>query len=106
MLPVGDGLIRPVSGLFITIGRSGERKSATDDLAMRAVRIREEEKRTVYAIEHRAWQDAHEAWEVERKSILSKKGEKDAKRADLEALGAEPEAPLVPILVMAEPTIE
>jgi hypothetical protein len=105
-LPIGNGAVRPVSGNFLTVGRSGERKSATDEQAMPAVKARETDLRALHKIEHKAWKDIHDAWEAGRRQILAGKGDKVSKRADLQALGDEPEPPLTPILVMEEPTIE
>lgn len=112
-LPIGNGAVRPVSSLFLTVGKSGERKSGTDDLAMRAVKGHEARLRTSWELDAKAHKLAHDAWEAERRSILgsgrSKKGNKidrAGREADLCALGDEPLAPLAPIMTMAEPTIE
>jgi putative DNA primase/helicase len=40
-LPIGRGEIKPVSLYFITIGQSGERKSATDSQMMSSIKARE-----------------------------------------------------------------
>lgn len=113
-LPINGGLVHPTSGLFVTVGRSGERKSATDTPAMRAVREREADLRMAYEVEMKAFKIEHDAWEAERRSIMSasggrdsgKKSDKLTREVDLRALGPEPLPPLAPILVMAEPTIE
>jgi putative DNA primase/helicase len=105
-LPFGNGSVRPVSNYLVTVGRSGERKSATDELVMRPVYAHEAQLRVLYDIELKAWRDAHDAWESARRAILASKGDAISKKADLEALGDEPEHPLTPIMTMEEPTIE
>jgi hypothetical protein len=53
------------------------------------------------------YRNAHDAWEAERKAILSKKGDSaETRRAKLDALGREPAAPKSPILILQEPTVE
>lgn len=112
-LPIGAGSVRPVSSLFLTVGRSGERKSATDDIAMRAVKAHEAGLRTTWEIDAKAHKNAHDAWEAERKGILGSKPsakqsnvDRVSREADLRAMGDEPQPPLLPIMTMAEPTIE
>ena len=54
-----------------------------------------------------SWRNRHDLWDTERKRTLGEK-EKDrtAREADLNALGAEPEAPPLPIVVTPDPTVE
>ena len=105
-LPIGGGVQRPVSEFYLTVGRSGERKSATDEQAMPAVRAREAQLREDFDKQMKVWRDRHDAWEAARRKILLGKGDATSKRADLARLGDEPERPLTPIIVMEEPTIE
>jgi hypothetical protein len=112
-LPIGRGVSRPVSSLFLSIGKSGERKSGTDELAMRAVKEHEANLRASWVHDIKAHKLALDAWEAERKSILgsrkSKTGrplDRASREAELRALGDAPVAPLAPIMIMAEPTIE
>lgn len=105
-LPIGAGSTRPVSGFFITVGRSGERKSANDEQIGKALKSREAELRQIHDAEMKIWRNAHDAWEAARKAILAGKGDKASKDVDLRALGDEPEKPLAPIIVMEEPTVE
>ena len=105
-LPIGAGSIHPVSGFFITIGRSGERKSASDEQIAKALKAREGDLRQLYDAEMKNWRNEHDAWEASRKAILGTKQDKVAKEVDLRALGDEPAKPLEPIIVMEEPTVE
>jgi hypothetical protein len=105
-LPIGAGSTRPVSGFFITVGRSGERKSASDQQIGKALKSREAELRQIHDAEMKIWRNEHDAWEAARKAILAGKQDKVAKEVDLRALGDEPEKPLAPIIIMEEPTVE
>ncbi len=48
-LPRGGGKGRPLSGFFVTVAATGERKSSVDNIALVPVRQREEVLRTQYA---------------------------------------------------------
>lgn len=97
----------PASLFLLTVAQSGERKSACDRLAMRGVRAFEgqlaEARRTDLAI-HRNRLEIREAL----RTVIVKGAKKDpiGAQADLDALGVEPEAPLFPAIVSAEPTVE
>ena len=105
-LPIGAGSTRPVSRFFITVGRSGERKSASDEQIGKALKSREAELRQIHDAEIKVWRNEHDAWDAARKAILAGKQDKVAKDVDLRALGDEPEKPLAPIIIMEEPTVE
>jgi hypothetical protein len=103
-LPTGER--KPCSLYLLTIAESGERKTACDTWALRGVREREEQLRERYDTDRPAWQNDHDAWTKTRAEILSKQKGHDAKRRTLDELGPEPAAPLVPMLLMSEPTFE
>ena len=97
----------PASLFLMTIAESGERKSTADRLAMRGVRAFEEDLRCAFASEQTAYEDSLAVYEAERKRILgSRKGDVVSKRADLQAIGPKPFAPLRPHVVAGAPTIE
>lgn len=97
----------PASLFLLTVAESGERKSTADRLAMRGVRDHEADLRADYDIQRDNWRDSHDLWKATRAKILAdKKADAAAKRADLQALGPEPPAPLKPHLVASAPTIE
>lgn len=103
-----SGSVEPLSLWHVSIGASGERKSAADHWALR-------EHVEFERVEAEAWRLAmadHEiemsAWKVaERIASQTGKG-KDAAaiRKALHDLGASPEAPLLPWLLLSEPTME
>lgn len=97
----------PASLFLLTVAESGERKSTADRLAMQGVRDFEADLRTDYDIQRDLWRDAHEVWKATRAKIVAdKKADAAAKRADLQALGPEPPAPIKPHIVASAPTIE
>lgn len=100
----------PLSLYCLTVARSGERKSATDKLLMAGLRTFERDQAGEYRDDLQAWKNAHAIWKVNYDQVmggLKKKGaNRDALKADLEALGAEPPAPLSPNLTATEPTLE
>jgi Protein of unknown function (DUF3987) len=52
-LPIGRGEIKPVSLYFITVGKSGERKSATDSQVMSSIKAREQDLNLKYKVRPR-----------------------------------------------------
>lgn len=97
----------PVSEFFITVGESGERKSATDDCALSPHYFRQRELMEK-AAKKRADHDAdHLAWKRARDEALSQKNEgREAKKKAVKAVGDEPRMILAPILLTTEPTYE
>ncbi|GAB5447175.1 YfjI family protein [Gymnodinialimonas sp.] len=105
------GGFAPVSLYCLTIARSGERKSATDKLLMAGLREFEREASTAYQQDVTAWENAAEIYKSDRAQVMAgfkkaKGTERAATQADLEALGGEPSAPLLPNLTATEPTLE
>lgn len=101
----------PTSLYLLTIARSGERKSSCDAPLLSALRDHEREQATAQVNAFEGWQNAHALWKGERERILAgaKRGQGEmrvAARADLEALGPEPEAPLPADRTVTEPTLE
>jgi hypothetical protein len=107
VLPVSGGLSSPISCYFLSIALSGERKSATDNAALRPVREREEELSSAYKNEYADYVNAIEAWTAQRKHINNaRKGTWQDRKSQLDRLGSEPRKPLSPILRCSEPTLE
>jgi hypothetical protein len=104
-LPTGHA--RPVSGYFVSVAASVERKSAVDHEALRPVREREAALRKTDDAELLDYENAKEAWEVARKAATkAAKGDRVRIKMALDALGSSPLPPLVPILTCTEPTYE
>jgi hypothetical protein len=97
----------PLSSYYVSVAATGERKSAVDHEALWPVRKREAVLRESYTTEVLAHQNASDAWNAARKAAVRRgKGDRDAIRAALDALGPAPAAPLKPILTAPEPTYE
>lgn len=107
MLPIGQGQPRPLSLYLISIGASGERKSACDAEAMWQIRRREEALREQHECNNFSYSNERAAYDRARKiAEQAGKGDRAAIRAALDALGPEPIPPLVPMLTCPEPTYE
>ena len=103
-LPYGQS--RPLSLFCLTIAASGDRKTSADLEAIVPVRMRERQLRDAFEPLAKDHAIALGAWRGQRQQIERQKAELEMRRADLEALGPEPEAPIKPILTLAESTAE
>jgi hypothetical protein len=104
LLPIGSsGQAKPTSDNFITLGDTGERKTACDVEALWPVRKREISLREGYDADLAAYEIKRAAWDKAREKAL-----KDGKGIEsaLGALGPPPAPPLIPMLTCPEPTYE
>ena len=98
---------RPLTGLFVSVLDSGERKSAVDRLAVRAAYELEAGFRDAARADAAAYANAKEAWDACRADAKKKaKGNKAALVAAFECIGPEPRPPAHPMLLVADPTPE
>jgi hypothetical protein len=103
-LPYGEP--RPLSGYYLAIAESGERKTACDSLAGTPVKARERELDGSFKIQFAEYKATLAAHEAEWKSAEREKLGREARKARLIALGERPLPPPQPILICAEPTYE
>ena len=107
-----DGREFPLSENFLTLGVSGERKTAVDRIALEPHRLHEKQMRDVYREDVKAFQSEKRAYDasVQKAMKSDKKGESKATAQDfLKAFndqGIEPIAPLEPFLLVEEPTYQ
>ncbi len=102
-----DGRVTPLSLFCITVGESGERKSAVDTLALGPVRRFQSNLSRQYEQDRLRYRNAQDAYEKERNRILGdRKKSLESKTAALDALGPPPDIPLVPVLVTDDVTYE
>ena len=97
----------PVSLFGLTIAKSGERKSSSDKELIAPVHQFQKGLGDDYRESQTSYQIDQSIWETRHRDIL--KGAKknpDGTRADLMALGAVPDAPLLPVILASEPTLE
>jgi hypothetical protein len=99
-----DGRREPLSLWHVTVGESGERKSAADGWALRAHREHERERWEAYRHEQAEHEIELSAYKAATRHAEGKKG--TAIRDALAALGTPPEPPLSPLLLLSEPTLE
>ena len=101
-----DGRVHPLSENFLTIAESGERKTTTDDAALKAHDGVVLERCDQYEAEGITHANDIELFAEARKKIMRSKKSEDMKRMELKELGKEPEAPIEPLDIVEEPTYE
>lgn len=102
-----NGRPTPTSLFLVTVAGTGERKSAADGEALWPVAKYEGKLRQTYRASLRVYETAHAAYQSARTRALAKAGSDPAAgRAALTALGPEPFPPLVPMVLVPEPTLE
>jgi hypothetical protein len=107
VLPIGDHRAKPVSGYFISIAETGERKTESDHQAMPSVRAREKQLRDEYDTKRESYVNEKLAWDKARdEAVKQGKGNRLAIKATLDKIGPPPIAPLEPMLTSTEPTFE
>ena len=100
-----DGRRELLSLWHLTIGVSGERKSACDQLALRAHREQERAALDQYATAKALHDVELMAYETAAKSVTKSK-DADTIHHELSKLGQPPAPPLKPLLLVGSPTIE
>lgn len=102
-----SGQATPLSIFALSIAKSGERKSTVDRRLMTPVREVEKALSKEHQDDTASWRNKLDIWAALRADILKKAKKGNVESAvDLEALGPEPEGPLMPQLVASEPTFE
>ena len=102
------GMDHPNSNFFVTIAKSGERKSTVDALALRAVREFEKQESIEYETKYDEYKAEKEAHEAVKKQITSSKNRKKSQADIADELMelTEPRPPRRPIIVFENPTFE
>jgi hypothetical protein len=101
------GQKRPTSIFAITVAESGDRKSSADELAARAIGIRQKALREQHESAFLDYQNDKTSYEKSKESVVKKhKGDRYALKRELNVLGQPPRVPLEPHLIAADPTIE
>ncbi|RJP75714.1 MAG: DUF3987 domain-containing protein [Candidatus Zixiibacteriota bacterium] len=113
LLPIGEGDSRPLSLYLITVAGSSDRKSTADSQALKVVKDHEAELEMRHHQEMQEYE--REKWVYEKKKGAIVKARKDDEVDNCVAaisqeikrqIGDPPNLPLVPYLVVQEPTIE
>ena len=101
-----DGRVSPLSDFFLTLGESGERKSAVDAWALAQVRERQRALMAKYRTERDEFEQAALVYDAHAKRVLAdKKLSSEAKQARL-AETQRPTAPMMPLFIVSEPSTE
>jgi hypothetical protein len=103
-----SGSVEPLSLWHVSIGASGERKSAADKWALFAHYEYERAEAEAWRLAMVSHEIEMSAWKAAERiaSTSNKKQGAEAIRKALHDLGAPPEAPLLPWLMLSEPTME
>tara|TARA_Y100000294_G_C8553051_1_gene336143 strand:- start:300 stop:1820 length:1521 start_codon:yes stop_codon:yes gene_type:complete len=101
-----DGRVSPASNFFISIGESGERKSAVDREALKPHVDYQEELRINHKNQLKVYHREAEAYKKAKDGVLRKSKGFDENLRALENLGDEPVSPLLPFVISEEPTYE
>jgi hypothetical protein len=103
--PVGR---KPLTGLFVSIAESGERKSACDSLALKPVLEIERKWQAAYKEQVQTYLNSKKVWETARTEATNKTKAKGstAMLQALDELGFEPKPPPSPMLLVENATEE
>ncbi|MEQ1707794.1 MAG: YfjI family protein [Terricaulis sp.] len=104
MHPMGKPI--PISLMLVTVAESGERKSTADTLALEGIEQAARDAEQSYKIAYACWRNACDANDAARAAAKKKGKECDAIRKALDAIGADPPAPLHPRRVVSDPNYE
>lgn len=92
-----DGRVIALSLFFISVAESGERKSAIDDIALSSILKWQSQLWSVYREERKIYEAKLEQWNSSKKDKSTQKTLEEK---------PEPEAPIMPIIIIEEPTYE
>jgi hypothetical protein len=101
-----DGRIIPLSENFLSVGESGERKTAVDTEVLRPHRAHEKFLRDQYEAKLLDHEDDLAAYKKAREEALKKAKARAEKKLALAALGDPPDEPLLPVFITEEPSYE
>ena len=101
-----DGRRRPVSEYFLSVGGTGERKTAIDEAALAPHRIHDRELYDNYQIEIELYEVDLDIWNSQKKDLKSSGLSPEDFKSALRGLGPKPHPPLLPFMFTSEPTVE
>jgi len=103
------GQERPVGVYLVTLASSGDRKSTSDNEALRGVSEYEKLLRAKYEVDYPDFCAREAAYIAEKRRIESTRKsayKREDRLRDLKELGAKPEKPIHPIITVADTTLE
>lgn len=99
----------PLSMFFLTVGASGERKSAIDDVVLGAAKAQERADMEAYQVAKEAYESDLDAWKTAAdgaKKGAGKGATKDSVKRAVESVGTRPTPPVMPLRFVTDPTVE
>jgi len=108
VLPFGGGTVRPTSLFLVSVAASGDRKSAVDGALGWAIEKHERNLADAASIARADYDNAMEGWNASRMAAKQEAKGRNASAiaAALNDVGAQPMAPLDPMIICSEPTLE
>ncbi len=98
---------RPLSLFLVTVAATGERKSSADNFAIMPIKKFEKKLRDTYEVDLPDYRNAKRAFDVALANAEKKcKGDRHEIELALKAIGDEPTPPLLPHLILDEPSLE
>lgn len=100
-----DGRVHPLSLFILTVAESGDRKSAVEKIVLKPIQSFEKAMFKDYSHQIKSYKDNLDIWKIQRGSIL-KDSDSEKIKSQLRQLDNEPTPPLLPHLLLEEPTYE
>ena len=98
------GSTQPVSCFFLTVARTGERKSSCEKIALKEHRDYERNAWRIYEVELEKFAREKAVWDAKKKRILSDRKKGVDPDEQLKQLGPEPKQPPDPTFIFDNPT--
>ncbi|MDN3508662.1 MAG: DUF3987 domain-containing protein [Candidatus Neptunochlamydia sp.] len=98
-----DGRVHPLSLFILTVAESGDRKSAVEKIVLKPIQSFEKAMFKDYSHQIKSYKDSLDIWKIQRGSIL-KDSDSEKIKSQLRQLDNEPTPPLLPHLLLEEPT--
>jgi hypothetical protein len=101
------GIQSPTSIFMLSVGMSGERKSASDSAAMKPIEAFQQQLKASYESQMKHYRDNYDGWKRQRDLLIAAKDVSLADRmAKINTLPPEPTKPLHYKILVSNPTIE
>lgn len=101
-----DGRVCPLSLFLLTLGESGERKSAADGWVLTQVRKRQREQMQRYRMDYELYERAITSYDATIKRIVNNKKYTPEQREQLLSEVEKPKSPVMPLYLVSEPSAE
>jgi hypothetical protein len=103
---VVDGRVSPISNFFITVGGSGERKTAVDNAALKEHRAYEKQLCGEFYADQSKFKNKSTAFDKALNVALSTSGSVESRTTAADLVGSEPAPPIEAAFICSEPSYE